>query len=105
VEQAVGNLVDNALRHGRPPVAVSAREAGDDLEIRVSDGGDGFPAEFAEQAFERFSRADTARARGGAGLGLSIVRAVARAHGGDAEIDGDASHTTVVMRLSRPSHP
>jgi signal transduction histidine kinase len=46
--------------------------------------GPGFPPDFSEQAFERFTRADNARGRGGAGLGLSIVRAIAEAHGGTA---------------------
>jgi signal transduction histidine kinase len=53
------------------------------VELWVDDEG-GFPPEFLPRAFERFSRGDPARGRGGAGLGLAIVRAVARAHGGDA---------------------
>jgi len=56
------------------------------LRITVRDYGAGFPPEFIPHAFERFRRADTARTRtdGGAGLGLAIVRAIIRAHGGEA---------------------
>jgi signal transduction histidine kinase len=50
----------------------------------VSDRGAGLPDDFIDHAFERFSRADVARARGGSGLGLAIVDSIARAHGGTA---------------------
>ena len=54
------------------------------IALVVVDDGPGFPPDFSEEAFERFTRADTAPGRGGAGLGLSIVRAIAEAHGGTA---------------------
>jgi signal transduction histidine kinase len=54
------------------------------VELHVLDEGPGFHDGFAERAFDRFSRADDARSGAGAGLGLSITRAIARAHGGDA---------------------
>src|SRR5207302_11055708 len=84
IEQALGNLVENALRHGAGAIRVSASQRGDRLELHVADEGAGFPAGFAPQAFERFSRANPSRPSGGAGLGLAIVAAVARAHGGTA---------------------
>lgn len=84
LEQALGNLVDNALRHGSGTVTLSAAERHGEVTLRVTDEGSGFPPEFLDQAFERFTRADTARGRGGAGLGLAIVDAIARAHGGRA---------------------
>ncbi len=84
IEQAVGNLVDNALRHGVGEVRVSAAATNGQVELHVTDEGEGFPDDFLEQAFDRFTRADSARARGGSGLGLSIVRAIAEAHGGTA---------------------
>jgi two-component system, OmpR family, sensor kinase len=82
LEQAVGNLVDNALTHGEGDVSVSATVTAAAAAIHVEDSGTGFPSEFIGHAFERFSRAD--RARSGSGLGLAIVDMVARAHGGSA---------------------
>jgi heavy metal sensor kinase len=84
LEQALGNLVENALRHGGGDVRLSAATADGHVELHVVDEGDGFPPEFLERAFERFTRSDQARPRGGAGLGLSIVRVIAEAHGGTA---------------------
>jgi len=86
LEQALGNLVDNALRHGRGRVTLRAAGADGSVELAVEDQGDGFADGFAERAFERFSRAqhDT----GGAGLGLAIVRVIAEAHGGSADVSG-----------------
>jgi two-component system, OmpR family, sensor kinase len=84
LEQALGNLVENALRYGDGPVRVWSRSADDRMEIHVSDDGPGFPPDFLPHAFERFRRVDSARASDGTGLGLAIVKAIARAHGGDA---------------------
>lgn len=86
LQQALANLVENALRHGAGPVRLWAQATATHTELHVTDSGAGPPAEFLPQAFERFSRADPARGRGGAGLGLAIVRAVAQAHGGDAHL-------------------
>ncbi len=83
LEQALGNLLDNARRHGRAPIVVSAGSQPDGaLRVTVADRGPGIPPGFEAQAFERFARGDAARERQGAGLGLAIVRAVARSHGG-----------------------
>jgi heavy metal sensor kinase len=90
LEQALGNLVDNALRHGAGTVRLAARAVDGGVELAVADAGPGFDPAFAARAFERFSRADQARGRGGTGLGLAIVRAIAEAHGGSARIDGAA---------------
>jgi len=84
VEQALTNVVDNALRHGAGDVTLEGRRANGRVELHVSDSGPGFPSEFLEHAFERFSRADAARGRGGTGLGLAIVETIAAAHGGSA---------------------
>ena len=85
---AVDNLLRNAVRHSPPGSTISVRLRRSEAYavIEVIDEGPGFPPEFLHQAFERFSRGDSARGGGGgAGLGLSIVRAVAEAHGGSAE--------------------
>ena len=84
LEQALGNLLDNALYHGRGTVTLSAIRAGDHAELHVRDEGPGFPADFLPHAFERFARADAARSDDGSGLGLAIVDVIARAHGGSA---------------------
>ncbi len=86
LEQALGNLVDNAFIHASGAVELSVRrgsKAGT-VELHVADGGPGLPASFLPRAFDRFSRADEARSGGGTGLGLSIVDLIARAHGGEA---------------------
>jgi two-component system, OmpR family, sensor kinase len=98
--QALGNLIDNALRHGSGDIRLSAREDGDALELDVSDEGPGFPPEFAAHAFERFARADPKHA--GSGLGLAIVRTIVEAHGGTAMIvDTRSAGATVRLRVSR----
>jgi two-component system, OmpR family, sensor kinase len=84
LEQALANLVDNALSYGEGAVALSARRENGAVELHVSDEGAGFPPAFLPHAFERFSRADQARGGGSAGLGLAIASAVAKAHGGTA---------------------
>jgi signal transduction histidine kinase len=96
VEQALANLVDNALRHGDGEIRVSAERNGDGAAFEVSDGGPGFPAGFAPRAFERFTRADQGRTGDGAGLGLAIAKAIAEAHGGDASIASDRGPRTTV---------
>lgn len=81
----VTNLVANALRHGAPPVRVSVRSEGDQLEIEVGDRGPGVPPEHQHRIFDRFYKSGTDRARSvSSGLGLAIVRENARLLGGDA---------------------
>jgi PAS domain S-box-containing protein len=80
VAQMVDNLVSNGLEHGKPPVEVAAERVGANVEIRVSDSGAGVRDDIAARLFDRFA---TTRQRGGTGLGLFIIREMARAHGGD----------------------
>jgi signal transduction histidine kinase len=82
LEQALGNLVDNALRHGAGTIRVEAERVDGTVELHVRDEGGGLPPDFVPRAFERFSRPDTGRAGHGSGLGLAIVRTIAGAHGG-----------------------
>ena len=97
--QALGNLVDNALRYGGGEIALAARRDNGTLEIDVSDQGEGFAPDLAPRAFERFARGDGARTRGGAGLGLAIVRAIAEAHGGTAAIVEGPGGARVRLRI------
>lgn len=84
LEQALGNMVDNALRHGQGKVTLKAATRNGSVEVHVLDEGGGFEPGFAARAFERFSRGDAARTADGSGLGLAIVETVARAHEGTA---------------------
>jgi two-component system OmpR family sensor kinase len=102
LRQALGNLLDNALRYGGGEIVLRSRRAAAGLELDVSDEGTGFAPDFAERAFERFARGDLARTRDGTGLGLSIVRAIAQGHGGRAEIVPGAGAT---VRIWLPAGP
>ncbi|MFN2490849.1 MAG: ATP-binding protein [Actinomycetota bacterium] len=103
MDQALANLVDNALRNSPSGglVQVVVNPGPGSMSISVSDQGDGFPEEFLERAFEPFARVDAARARssGGAGLGLAIVRAVAEGHGGRAYIENHDAGAIVTIQL------
>jgi heavy metal sensor kinase len=104
--QALGNLIDNALRHGAGAVTLRVATAPGEVQLHVIDDGPGFPAEFLPRAFERFARADEARTRGGSGLGLSIVSAIAEAHGGFARAanrDGGGADVSIVVPDERSS--
>ncbi len=106
LRQLLDNLLDNAARHAPPGSAVqlTAHFADQMLILDIADGGPGFPEEFLPHAFERFRRAETARSRdkGGSGLGLSIVRAIAQAHGGSAEA-GNLEGGGAVVKVRLPS--
>ena len=102
LEQALGNLVDNALRHGGGTIRLEAESRDGTAMLEVSDEGEGFPSSFLPHAFERFARADEARSRGATGLGLAIVDAVARAHGGTANA-ANRDEGGAVVSLSLPA--
>jgi signal transduction histidine kinase len=105
MRQALDNLLDNATRHAPPgsEVQITARTDHEGwVTVAVSDSGPGFPEEFLPHAFERFQRAEAARSRdgGGAGLGLSIVQAIALAHGGrTTAVNRDDEGATVALHL------
>jgi two-component system OmpR family sensor kinase len=106
LEQALSNLVDNALRHGGGEVRLWATAENERVRLNVGDRGPGLPPKLLPHAFERFSRGDPARGRGGSGLGLAIVETIARAHGGRAGIDNDPEGGAVAwIELSRSFHP
>jgi signal transduction histidine kinase len=84
LDQAIGSMVDNALRYGAGTIDLVASGEDGAVEIHVLDRGAGFPQDFLDRAFERFSRASSSDRDGGSGLGLAIVQTVAHAHGGEA---------------------
>jgi PAS domain S-box-containing protein len=94
--QALDNLLSNGLRHGKPPVRVTAREGDGVIDLCVSDAGPGVSATIRPRLFERFA---TGRNKGGTGLGLFIVRELARAQGGDAFYEGGPEGGAFVLRL------
>ena len=102
--QLVANLVENAITHatGATRLALSARGEGGMVVLIARDDGPGIPVDQAEAVFRRFHRLDAARTTGGSGLGLSLVRAIARLHGGEARIVPEAGGgATVEVRLGR----
>jgi two-component system, OmpR family, sensor kinase len=99
LEQALGNLVDNALAHGAPPVTLSGMRRAATVELHVTDAGEGFPPDFLPQAFDRFSQASAGDGGSGTGLGLAIVRAIADAHGGTATVGKRDGATDVWLAL------
>jgi signal transduction histidine kinase len=83
LHQMIGNLLSNAVKYGEPPIRLIARAAPGRVEFRVVDSGPGVPDEFRPLLFEPFARA-AGRSCPGTGLGLSVVRTLAEAHGGTA---------------------
>jgi two-component system OmpR family sensor kinase len=103
VEQALGNLLDNALRYGNGPVQLTACSDGPRLELHVRDRGAGFSGQYLPRAFERFSRDDANRSDGGSGLGLAIVEAIARGHNGTAHVsnrDGGGADASLILKTA-----
>jgi signal transduction histidine kinase len=105
VRLALDALIENAVEHTPPEgmIEISAHADGDFAVIVVRDDGHGIPANALERIFERFGRADPARTRtaGGVGLGLSIVDAIVKAHGGSCTVRSDGSGTVFSLYLPR----
>ena len=106
VGQALANLVDNAIKHGSPPAAgapalvrVELRRSDGDMVLTISDHGPGVPEEERQRVLGRFVRLEGARSRPGAGLGLSLVAAVARLHDGAVTLEDNKPGLRVVLRL------
>jgi signal transduction histidine kinase len=79
--QAIDNLLDNAARHGVPPIGLVGTADDGGVRIQVTDSGPGIPSELVSRLFQPFAYAGSS---GGTGLGLSLVREIARRHGGEA---------------------
>jgi signal transduction histidine kinase len=98
--RAIRVLLDNAFRHGKPPVGIAVTQADGRVRLEVRDAGPGLPKGSEERIFERFYRADPARSGDGTGLGLSIARAIVEAHGGTIRAtNADGGGTTVTIDL------
>jgi two-component system sensor histidine kinase KdpD len=84
IEQVFLNLLDNVARHTPPgaPIDIGATASAAEVTVSIADRGPGLPAETVPHIFEKFYRSEASAARGGAGLGLSICRAIVKAHGG-----------------------
>jgi signal transduction histidine kinase len=102
LEQVAANLIDNAIKYTPPGgrVRVAVGEAGGRAEISVHDTGPGIPPDELPRIWDRLFRGDASRAERGLGLGLSLVRAIATAHGGTAEVSSEPGRgATFVVRL------
>jgi signal transduction histidine kinase len=106
IGRAVANLMDNALKYGAGGdlIGLAARNRGDSLDIVVSDRGPGIPAELREDAVRKYRRLEEARTTEGSGLGLAMVRAVARLHGGDIFLEDNEPGLRVRLVLRRQEH-
>jgi len=104
IVQVLRNLLVNAIAHAASAVSVTARAAGDRVEIRVADDGPGVPPEHAERIFDRFYRIDASRSRatGGAGLGLAIAKELVELHGGTIRYERPAFLVTLPAERRRP---
>jgi signal transduction histidine kinase len=99
--QALSNLIDNALKYGAGAMTLSLRTEGDMTLIGLADEGPGIPRERETEALRRFGRLDAARGIAGAGLGLSLIAAVARMHGGALRFDRRDDLFSVVILIAR----
>ncbi|MCG7204415.1 sensor histidine kinase [Streptomyces arenae] len=99
LQPAIGNLLDNALRHGHGTVCLTAIIHEGRLRLSVTDEGPGIPPKFLPRAFDRFARAEASRTSEGSGLGLAFVHAVALAHGGTAHAKNTGHGSAVTLDL------
>jgi len=98
VAQVLGNLLSNGVTHTDPggEILITARASASEVELSVSDTGQGIPPEHVPYIFERFYRVDPSRSRttGGTGLGLAIARQLVEAHGGQITVESEVGHGT-----------
>ena len=100
LSQAIANLLDNALKYApEGEVALRAHARGDTARIEVEDHGPGIPADRREAVFDRFVRLEGSRSTPGNGLGLSLVRAVAKLHAGDCRLEDSEPGLRAVLTL------
>jgi signal transduction histidine kinase len=103
LQRILVNFIGNAFKYGTPPVELCASDAGEWVEIRIRDNGDGVPEDFVPRLFGKFARAEATSAKPGTGLGLSIVRGLAQANGGDTWYEPNRPHGSCFgVRLPKP---
>jgi len=107
--QATANLIDNALKYARPArgdgtITISVERGETQVRLIVADNGPGIPEDQREHALKRFARLETSRSRPGSGLGLSLVAAVARLHGGSIALEDNQPGLRVVITLPAGQH-
>jgi two-component system osmolarity sensor histidine kinase EnvZ len=101
LERLIANLVDNALRHGKPPVRVRLGAVGGDAVIDVEDHGPGIAPDARERLTQAFARGDASRGTPGTGLGLAIVQQITRRMGGTLSFENAEGRSCVRVRLPR----
>ena len=103
IGQAVSNLIDNALKYGPGggSIRIGVDETDSSILILVADRGEGIPADRRDEAMRKYRRLDEARATDGSGLGLALVRAVARLHGGELILEDNNPGLRAVLNLPR----
>ncbi len=105
IGQALANLIDNAIKYGKPQpgqpaeIVVSARGEGGTIHFAVADHGPGIPEQDRVRVLERFVRLEVSRTRPGAGLGMSLAAAVARLHGGELKLEDNAPGLRVTLSI------
>ncbi len=101
LSQALGNLIENALKYaqGGRKIALAVAPSPDGVTLSVADDGPGIPPERRAEARKKFGRLDPARSISGSGLGMSLVEAVARLHGGDIILEDNAPGLKVILTI------
>jgi signal transduction histidine kinase len=103
IGQAVSNLIDNALKYGGCcRIELGADTADSEFRLWVADSGAGIPENSRDEAMKKYGRLEQARTLEGSGLGLALVRAVARLHGGDLSLEDNRPGLRAVMHLPKP---
>lgn len=106
MQQVLGNLLDNALRHtpAGGTVEIGCRRGSMFIDIDITDSGEGMPPEELDTVFQRFHRLDDSRGRGaGSGLGLTIARAIVQDHGGRLTAVSEGPTTGTKLTISLPA--
>ena len=104
IGQAVSNLIDNALKYGGCcRIELGADSIDSEFRLWVADNGAGIPENSRDEAMKKYGRLEQARTLEGSGLGLALVRAIARLHGGDLSLEDNKPGLRAIMHLPKPA--